>query len=1202
MASGTLISRFLGFIRTFLVAFILGNGTRQADILSLANTIPTALYTLFAGGALNTVLVPQIVRAIRHDDDGGEAYTNRIITAFMFVIGVVTVIMVLFTPLITWLYVADEWRAPDLTSQYGSMVLMTYLTMPQIFFYGVFYLFGQVLNARDKFGPMMWAPIANNIVSIAVMAMYLVVWGTSGNHAAAFTLQQNLLLGAGATLGIVVQALVLMPYLRKVGFKYRPRFDWRGVGLGHTLHLTKWTLGFVAVNQVVLMVVQRLATSATAEGSGGGVTVYNNAHLMWILPHSLVTVSLVTAMLPSASRFAATGDLDGVAQEARKTLRLSLIALVPATVAFLALAGPMSVLLFGHGQGSRDAVLVAWALMAFATGLIPYTMQAVYLRTFYALEDTRTPFFLQCAIAATNAIVAVILVSLINSPSWTAALLALANAAAYLLGVQLTWRFLRRKVPALEGMETVLHIMRLLIAASVGGVPAWFAADFIMRAIPNGLIGPMVALLVGGGLLLVGYVLVGKLLKVRELRNMTDLLKSRLGRRPAGKPKPEKDEGSIPNEPPVPTISTEAATAAAMVDDLMPTAIHSIIVDSDFNGWDAARLPDHHRRRKPTPAMPPMMHTEFEDSVSTAIRPAAAIQDDEDTDDRSEMPVPDENSLLPQPLPEPSPAPVWEPKLVQAGDLLSTRFRIEEIMAIREGVETWRAHDMVLSRDVVAHVLPADGPRNEELLASARKGATATDARFLRVLDAVNLEGDRRGIGGYVVCEYAAGRSLTELMRFGTFTTLEASWVVYELADALIAPHGQGLFHEHLNPDNVVITTLGAVKIVGFGIEAGLAPSDEARWLDREAADVKGLASLLYAMLVSHWPGSSGWGLPAAPVIAGETAPAHTVAGGVSPVLDRICSAALTQRGAVSDPRITTASQLADRLAEVLGGSDASSNLETRVRLAVENPHQRRHRPPRPVSQPVDDGPPTVVQTAVKAKPAAQAVTAAAKQHPTPAEKPPSSRSGRGVLWFVLVLALAVMVVCLVVVALQGTRQATTPPPSASQTSEATPTPSGDVRAVENVTATSFDPVADNGSGDENPDQAAQAVDGDPATGWSTQRYHNYPDMGREKPGVGLVLDLGEAVPLDSVDVKFTAAGENVELRVPKNKSVASAPMDRQDQWEVVTTAAETGTDVVLKPKNPVTTRFVLVYVTRLPQISEARFQATINEVVVHRT
>ena len=165
MAAGTLLSRVLGFGRFILLVFLFGNGTRQADMFTLANTVPNSMYILLAGGVLNTVLVPQIVRHIKKDSDGGEAYTNRIMTGGLMVLFGITLLLTLAVPYVIALYSAGGWKDPALTAQYQSMVALAYYCMPQIFFYGAYVLAGQILNARDRFGPMMWAPIANNVVA-----------------------------------------------------------------------------------------------------------------------------------------------------------------------------------------------------------------------------------------------------------------------------------------------------------------------------------------------------------------------------------------------------------------------------------------------------------------------------------------------------------------------------------------------------------------------------------------------------------------------------------------------------------------------------------------------------------------------------------------------------------------------------------------------------------------------------------------------------------------------------------------------------------------------------------------------------------------------------------------------------------------------------------------------------------------------------
>lgn len=279
MAAGTLISRGLGFVKAGLLVIALGATTAQADTYSVATVVPNTLYMLVAGGALNTVLVPQIVRHAKNDADGGEAFINRIMTAFLVLLVAVTALFTLVTPLVMSLWTEGSWRAAENAGHWEQLVFMAFLTMPQLFFYGAFFLIGQVLNARDNFGPMMWAPILNNIVAISVLGIFLAVWGTNTNPDVPFSDQQVLLLGLGSTLGIIVQTLALVPAMRRIGFRYRPRWDLKGQGLGETFHLAKWMLGYVLLTTVVQIVNTRLGSGATMGGdgteSGAGVTAYN---------------------------------------------------------------------------------------------------------------------------------------------------------------------------------------------------------------------------------------------------------------------------------------------------------------------------------------------------------------------------------------------------------------------------------------------------------------------------------------------------------------------------------------------------------------------------------------------------------------------------------------------------------------------------------------------------------------------------------------------------------------------------------------------------------------------------------------------------------------------------------------------------------------------------------------------------------------
>lgn len=397
MAAGSVVSRATGFLRSAVVAAALGLGM-AADGYAVGNTAPTIVYILLLGGALNAVFVPELVRAAKEHADGGTAYTDRLLTLCVLALLVLTGTAVWAAPAIVGLY-SDY--PPE---QHAMTVAFARYCLPQIFFLGLFTLLGQVLNARGRFGAMMWTPVLNNVVVIAVFGLYLAT-GAGGD----LTAGEQALLGWGTTAGIVVQALALLPSLRAAGFRYRPRFDWRGSGLTRPLRSAGWLVLLVLSNQAAYWVTTRLATSAGARAAaeqieGAGFSAYNNAYTLWMVPHGIVTVSLVTALMPRMSRSAADGDTPAVRRDAGYALRTSGALIVPAACALLALAHPATALVFQHGRtGPEDIAVLAGILMAFAPGLIAFSGQYVLSRSFYALSDTRTPFLLNLMIAGLNA-------------------------------------------------------------------------------------------------------------------------------------------------------------------------------------------------------------------------------------------------------------------------------------------------------------------------------------------------------------------------------------------------------------------------------------------------------------------------------------------------------------------------------------------------------------------------------------------------------------------------------------------------------------------------------------------------------------------------------------------------------------------------------------------------------------------------------
>ncbi|TCC56138.1 murein biosynthesis integral membrane protein MurJ [Kribbella pittospori] len=537
MAAGTVLSRLLGFVRIALLAAAIGTALR-ADIFTAANTIPNSLYILLAGGVFNTVLVPQLVRAIKNHHDGGQDFTNRLLTFGFVVLAVVTVACVLLAPAIAQLYMPAELHDPSRAPERASMIMFVRLCLPQIFFYGAFVLVGQVLNARRRFGPMMWAPIANNVVACASIVIFMLIYRT-GDTPPTYSHGEELLLGLGHTVGIAVQLLVLLPYLRASGHLYRPKFGLRGTGLGHTARLGIWTVLFVAVNQVTLVVVTRLAIAGTAShdpGAKAGLFAYSTAMLIILVPHGIVTVSLATAALPQMSALAADGDLVEVERLSARSIRQTLAIVVPAAAAMIAFAYPIVTVIAGYGSGKNNLTLMSYTLMALALGIVPFTVQYFQLRVFYAFEDTRSPFFLQCVIAATNIAAAVIGVRVVldqQNLRFSGVVLGGAYALAYLVAVLLSRPVLRRKVPRVHGAGIGLPLLAMVIAAVIAVLAGRGVIWLLGMAVEwSGPLGALLELAVAAVVMLPVYAGVARVLRIHEVNDVVSMVTSKLpGRR-----------------------------------------------------------------------------------------------------------------------------------------------------------------------------------------------------------------------------------------------------------------------------------------------------------------------------------------------------------------------------------------------------------------------------------------------------------------------------------------------------------------------------------------------------------------------------------------------------------------------------------------------------------------------------------------------
>ncbi|MFB6628507.1 murein biosynthesis integral membrane protein MurJ [Streptomyces sp. NPDC056362] len=530
MAAGTLVSRLTGFVRSLVITGALG-AALLGDTFTIAYTLPTMIYILTVGGGLNSVFVPQLVRSMKNDEDGGEAYANRLLTLVMVALGLIVALAVFAAPLLIRLMsntIADDAAANSVAVTFARYCL------PTIFFMGVHVVMGQILNARGKFGAMMWTPVLNNIVMIVTFGLFIWVYGTSAeSHMGVQTIPDDgiRLLGIGTLLGLVVQALAMIPYLRETGFRFRPRFDWKGHGLGKTVKLAKWTVLFVLANQAGVLVVTQLATAAgEASGkNGAGFLAYSNAQLIWGMPQAIITVSVMAALLPRISRAAHDDDPGAVRDDISQGLRNSAVAIVPVSFAFLALGVPMCTLLYAS-SGIEAAQGMGFILMAFGLGLIPYSVQYVVLRGFYAYEDTRTPFYNTVIVAAVNA-AASALCYVVLPAQWAVVGMAASYGLAYAVGVGIAWRRLSKRLGGdLDGTHVLRTYARLCMASVPAAVVAGAVGFGLLKLLGEGALGSLVALVVGGAVLLGVFFVAAKRMRIAELNTLVGMVRGRLGR------------------------------------------------------------------------------------------------------------------------------------------------------------------------------------------------------------------------------------------------------------------------------------------------------------------------------------------------------------------------------------------------------------------------------------------------------------------------------------------------------------------------------------------------------------------------------------------------------------------------------------------------------------------------------------------------
>jgi putative peptidoglycan lipid II flippase len=528
MAAGTLVSRILGFLRASTLVAAIGALGGAANAFDIANRLPDFFYAVLAGGLLNAILVPQIVRAYqgRH----GDRFVSRLLTLGISCLAVLTLALTISAGWLVSLY-TENWPA----DQRSLAVVFAFFCIPQLFFFGVYTLLGQLLNARGSFGPFMWAPVVNNVFALLGFGLFILLFGQEDaagtvHQVGTWTSGQIMLLAGCTTVGVAGQALVLIWPLRRLGFRFKPEWRLRGSGLGSTGRMALWTLGTLALDQIATWVAYRTAGSAPTMGDqmAAGNAVFTNALIVYVLPHSLITVSLTTALFTTMSEAAGRGDIAGVRDSLSYGIRTTSVFTMFATAALIVLAWPLSRLIF-FGSSPLSIEAIATALVPLSLGLVPLGVTLLIKRVFFAFEDGRTVFTFQIPMSLLY-IVGCIATARYLSFRWWVVGVGLSQTLSYFSGGVLRLNSLRWRIGGVDGRRLVSVHCRLAVAALLSGEIGWLSTHLIDN--DGGSRGWAALTLLVAGPVMVGVYLVSlKLLGVRELNDFLAPLGRRISRR-----------------------------------------------------------------------------------------------------------------------------------------------------------------------------------------------------------------------------------------------------------------------------------------------------------------------------------------------------------------------------------------------------------------------------------------------------------------------------------------------------------------------------------------------------------------------------------------------------------------------------------------------------------------------------------------------
>ncbi|BAX95077.1 murein biosynthesis integral membrane protein MurJ [Mycobacterium shigaense] len=1087
MAFATLVSRITGFARIVVLAAILGAALSSA--FSVANQLPNLVAALVLEATFTAIFVPVLARAEQSDPDGGAAFVRRLVTVTTALLGVATAVSVAAAPLLVRLMLG---RDPQVNEP--LTVAFAYLLLPQVLAYGLTSVFMAILNTRNVFGPTAWAPVVNNLVALATLAVYVAVPGQLSVDPVRMGNAKLLVLGIGTTAGVFAQTAVLLIALKREGISLRPLW-----GIDERLRrfgtMATAMVLYVLISQVGLVVGNQIASTAAASGPA----IYNYTWLVLMLPFGMIGVTVLTVVMPRLSRNAAADDTEAVLADLSLATRLTLITLIP-IVAFMTVGGPaIGSALFAYGHfGGVDAAYLGAAIALSAFTLIPYGLVLLQLRVFYAREQPWRPLVVILVITAVKIVGSVLAPHVTHDPKLVAGFLGLANGLGFLAGAVVGYLLLRRALlPAggqLVGVAEMRTILVTLVASMLAGLTA-LVADRLLAldelTARGGAAGSLLRLFVLALIMLPIMLAVMVRARVPEAQAALAAVRRRVTGRGSGEPPagpavmpngssrrppvtyPEHRNSSPPGGParqvavqePIRRRPPERASSAQLA-----------------KGPEVTERPTESAAPSPAPG-PPSPHPAADDfqpdipAGSSAPPPEVRNGDLPGAHARSSAP-PD----APHERAADSAGSSDDGHLVPGARISGGRYRLLVFHGGVPPLQFWQALDTALDRQVALTFVDPDGSLPEEvlqeILSRTLRLSRIDKPGIARVLDVVHT-----GSGGLVVAEWIRGGSLQEVADTAP-SPIGAVRAMQSLAAAADAAHRAGVALSIDHPSRVRVSIEGDVVLAYPATMPDANPQD----------DIRGIGASLYALLVDRWP------LPEFGVRSG-LAPADRDAGGlpVEPtVIDRDIPfqiSAVAARAVQEDGGIRSASTLLNLLQQATAVADHTEVLG-----------------------PVDDS------------------TAEPSPAPLGREYTTSVQRRRGLL-IGIGAAVAIIVVALLVLAsivskifgnvggLNKDELGLNGPSSSSASSAPPSAPAGS--KIKPTKATVFSPDGD----PDNPGAAGQAIDGDPGTAWTTEVYTDAVPFPSFKQGEGLLLQLPGPTVVGQVSIDTPSTGTKVEIR-----------------------------------------------------------------------